>query len=169
MKNFKKFTLIFSTLTLFIISIVAFSQQKTTTTPQTSQSLTTQKCLIGVIDIQKAIVNHPKAEESMEIFKKFREEMLKKFQEERQQYLDSKTKGIEMTPEKIEQILVDKYEGAIQEKDTELTNKLLEDVKKAIEKVAKKKGLAVVLDKQSVFYGGVDITDEVIEELKKNE
>jgi outer membrane protein len=163
MKNFKKLTLIFSTLILIILSIVAFSQQKTTTTPQTSQSLTTQKCLIGVIDIQKAIVNHPKAEESMEI--------LKNFQEERQQDLDSKTKNKELTAEEKEQInsLVSKYEKEIQDKDAELTNKLFESIKGAIEKVAKKKGLTVVLDKQSVFYGGVDITDEVIEELKKNE
>ena len=38
---------------------------------------------------------------------------------------------------------------------------VLKKIEAAIKKVADKKGLAVVVDKNTVVYGGVDITDEV--------
>lgn len=154
----KKHFLIFSISFLFLLTLLAFSQQKTSTLLPSSSS---QKCLIGIIDLQKAIINHPKAKESMET--------LKNFQEERQKDLDSKTKGKELTDEERKQIteLVSKYEEEIQELDRKLTEKLLEDVKTAAEKVAKKKGLIIVIEKEAVFYGGVDITEEVIQEMQK--
>jgi outer membrane protein len=117
--------------------------------------------LIGTVDIQEAILKHPKAEESLNT--------LREFQAERQKDLDAKTKGKELTDEEKKQIseLISKYEEEIENKDKELTAKLFEEIKLAIEKVAKRRGLILVVEKQSVFYGGIDITEEVIAELNK--
>jgi outer membrane protein len=38
---------------------------------------------------------------------------------------------------------------------------VIKNIEAAIKKVADKKGLSVVVDKNTVIYGGTDITDEV--------
>ena len=59
----------------------------------------------------------------------------------------------------------DRYYKQLQErlgnKEKELMDPLMKDIETAIKKVADKKGLTVVVDKNAVIYGGVDITDEV--------
>ncbi len=44
---------------------------------------------------------------------------------------------------------------------------LFKDIDLAIRTVAKAKSITVVLDKGQVFFGGTDITEDVIQELKK--
>lgn len=44
---------------------------------------------------------------------------------------------------------------------------LFKDIDLAIRSVAKAKGLTLVINKAHVFVGGVDITEDVIQELKK--
>ncbi|MCD8391759.1 MAG: OmpH family outer membrane protein, partial [Cloacibacillus porcorum] len=48
-----------------------------------------------------------------------------------------------------------------------LMEPLFKDINLAIRTVANQKKLTVVVDKEAVFYGGIDITDAVIAELKK--
>ena len=49
----------------------------------------------------------------------------------------------------------------------QLTTKLQGNIVKAVEKVAQKVGIDVVLDKQVIIIGGMDISDMVIKELNK--
>ena len=44
---------------------------------------------------------------------------------------------------------------------------LFKDIDLAIRSIAKAKNLTIVLDKAQVFMGGLDITEDVIQELKK--
>jgi len=44
---------------------------------------------------------------------------------------------------------------------------LFKDIDLAIRTVAKAKGVTIVLDKTQVFFGGADITEDVIQEVKK--
>lgn len=53
------------------------------------------------------------------------------------------------------------------EKMGSLLNLLGEKVEKIIEKIAKAKKLDAIFEKKVCFYGGIDITDEIIEELNK--
>ncbi|MBQ3727281.1 MAG: OmpH family outer membrane protein, partial [Selenomonadaceae bacterium] len=53
------------------------------------------------------------------------------------------------------------------QKQQELLDPIRNAVDAAIKKVADKKGLAVVIDKMAVIYGGQDITADVITELGK--
>lgn len=51
-------------------------------------------------------------------------------------------------------------------KEKELMDPVLQKIEAAIKKIADKKGLSVVVDKNAVIYGGVDITDEVSKALQ---
>lgn len=59
------------------------------------------------------------------------------------------------------------YKQQVEKRKNELSDKITEDLKSAIEAVAKEKGLATVVDKIAVLYGGVDITNEVISRLNQ--
>ncbi len=63
-----------------------------------------------------------------------------------------------------------KYYTQIQErlanKQKELMDPVLKSIEASIKKVADKKGLSVVVDKNTVVYGGVDITDEVAKSMQ---
>ncbi|MCS7173704.1 MAG: OmpH family outer membrane protein [Armatimonadetes bacterium] len=51
-------------------------------------------------------------------------------------------------------------------KQAELLASLDRDIRTAVEKVARASGVSVVLSKTVVLYGGTDLTDAVIKELK---
>ena len=54
----------------------------------------------------------------------------------------------------------------LQNKQKELMDPVMKKIEAAIKKVADKKGLAVVVEKSTVVYGGKDITDEVAKSLQ---
>lgn len=124
-------------------------------------AVTSPQSTVGYIDLQKALTSHPQAKEAMEI--------LRKFKKEREEDIQTKIKGKELSSEERQKIttLAQKYEQEIADKDVELTTMLLKDIQKMAGKIAKSLNLTVVLDQQVVVYGGVDITDMVIEKLKK--
>ncbi len=64
----------------------------------------------------------------------------------------------------------ERYYKQLQERlanrEKELMEPVLRKIEAAIKKVADKKGLSVVVDQNTVVYGGADITDEVAKELQ---
>lgn len=52
-------------------------------------------------------------------------------------------------------------------KQKELMDPVLKSIEESIKKIADKKGLSVVVEKSTVVYGGVDITDEVAQAMQK--
>lgn len=52
-------------------------------------------------------------------------------------------------------------------KQKELMDPVLKSIEESIRKIADKKGLSVVVEKSTVVYGGVDITDEVAQAMQK--
>lgn len=59
----------------------------------------------------------------------------------------------------------DQSEQQFEAKKEELSGQIRDDIIKAIEDVAKSKGMALVVDKMAVLYGGDDITEAVLEKL----
>lgn len=51
--------------------------------------------------------------------------------------------------------------------NAQLTGKLQQEILQSVQKVAKKVGIDMVLDKQVVITGGMDLTDMVLTELNK--
>jgi outer membrane protein len=55
----------------------------------------------------------------------------------------------------------------IAEEEQKLMQPLFKDIDLAVRTVATAKQVTVVVDKTALFYGGVDITDDVVQELKR--
>lgn len=61
--------------------------------------------------------------------------------------------------------LSSEYQGKLQDKMMEIQKKVQSEVSDASKAVADAKGLSIVMDKRTVLYGGVDITDQVQRKL----
>ena len=61
--------------------------------------------------------------------------------------------------------LADDYNQQVDKRKSDLSDKITADIKAAIAKVAQQKGMATVVDKIAVLYGGVDITEDVVKVL----
>lgn len=112
---------------------------------------------IGIIDPQQVLLNHPKFQDTQ-----------KRIQQVIQSKQNEAKMAIEATSDKDEQAKI--YRTKRQEAATEeqrLMQPLFKEIDLAIRTVAKAKGLTIVLDKTQVFFGGIDITNDVIQELKK--
>ncbi|TMI83821.1 MAG: OmpH family outer membrane protein [Bacillati bacterium ANGP1] len=113
-----------------------------------------QSFTIGYVDMAKAVEGHPK--------KASAEAALKDYAQA--QIADAQQRMKTMTPEqqaetrsKVNQDLVKKRQ--------ELLGPLEKDIRAAIEKVARSQGIAIVLSRDVVLYGGVDLTDQVIKAI----
>jgi outer membrane protein len=79
---------------------------------------------------------------------------------------DFKTKSANMTDSEKKQF-AQQLDQRLRAKDAELMEPVIKEIKAAIEKVADKKGLEIVVENNYVITGGVDITAEVGKELAK--
>lgn len=84
--------------------------------------------------------------------------------------IDSAQKDFDEKSESMNDSEKQRYYVQLQErianKEKELMEPVLKKVEEQIKKVADKKGLSVVVDKSTVIFGGVDITDEVAKSLQ---
>lgn len=110
---------------------------------------------IGVVNYQMLVVQSPDLQTVRETMQKEVETAQKDFREKTQSMNDSEKQ---------------RYYTQIQErlanKEKELMDPVLKKVEETIKKVADKKGLSIVVDKSTVVFGGVDITDEVAKALQ---
>ena len=110
---------------------------------------------VGVVNWQSLVVQHPdmvalKASMDTEVTaakKEFEEKAKELNQEEQQRYYMQ-------------------LQERLANKERELMVPLMDKINATIKKIATTKGLSVVVDKQSVIYGGTDITEDVIKAYK---
>lgn len=123
---------------------------------------------LGYVDVQKVFTNYKEAKKMQEDFAaretKFKEKVTKKQQE--LEAVKDNAKKLKELKAKIQ----DELEGE-QEQLIELNQKLTQDLKdkiiEAVKKVSREYALDYVVDRQVILYGGVDISDWVIESLNK--
>lgn len=145
-----------------------------------------EESFIGVIDWRGAIFSTKEAKkENNKIQKEFKKDTQKlKSLESR---ISSNRKKLEksnelLNDEQKEKLLVDlqndvleyqtlrqEVEQKIQKKEQDFVEKYTKSMKKIVERIAKEKGLHVILPVDAVIYGRltIDITDEVVKELNK--
>ncbi len=112
---------------------------------------------IGVADMQKVLANHPRYEQvskRIEAVYRAKEQELKTALEK----VTDKQKGSDTIEAK-------RREAA--EEAMKLQEPIYKEMRAAVRTVAKNKGLTVILDSAAVHFGGVDITQDIIAELKK--
>lgn len=113
---------------------------------------------IGVINPQAILANHPKFRDvQMQIQKAVEQK-----QNEAKIAIDAESDN----NKKAEIFQTKREEAAMEEK--RLMDPLFKEIDLAIRTVAKAKKIEIVLDNTGVFYGGIDITNDVIQHLEKN-
>ena len=113
--------------------------------------------VMGCVDPQKVMFQHPKFEQ----IQKQISDVTNKKQAEAKTAIDKETDD-----KKKAKIFQDKRTEAANE-ERKLMEPLFKDINLAIRTVANAKKITVVVDKGAVFFGGTDITADVITELKK--
>ena len=111
---------------------------------------------IGYIDTNKALSSHPDMAGV--------ETTMKAEVESAQKQLE--TEGAKLSDQEKQRFYA-QLQQRLQQKEAELINAVAVKIEASVEKVAKAKGLAIVVQRNNVIYGGVDITDDVIKDFGK--
>ena len=113
--------------------------------------------VMGCVSPQKVMFQHPKFEQTQKQIKT----VMEKKQNEAKAAIDKEKDN----NKKAQIFQAKRQEAAVEEK--KLMDPLFKDIDMAIRSVCKAKAVTVVVDKNAVFFGGLDITDDVVQELKK--
>jgi outer membrane protein len=113
-----------------------------------------QSMTIGYVDMPRALDAHPG--------KASAEAALRDYAQAQVAEAQQKMKSMSATQKQDLQRQVDQD---IFKKRAELLGGLDKDIRTAVEKVAKQQGVSVVLSRDVVLYGGVDLTDQVIKSI----
>ena len=71
------------------------------------------------------------------------------------------------TDDKKKATIVQNLQLDMRQEESKLMTPILKEVNDTIAKVAKSKGVTIVLNKGLVYYGGIDITNDVVTALKR--
>lgn len=110
---------------------------------------------IGVVNYQMLVAQSPDLQNVRNAMKSEIDSAQKDFDEKSKSMNDSEKQRYYV-----------QLQERIANKEKELMEPVLKKVEEQIKKVADKKGLSVVVDKSTVIFGGVDITEEVAKSLQ---
>ncbi|MBX2859592.1 MAG: OmpH family outer membrane protein [Vampirovibrio sp.] len=127
---------------------------------------------VGYVDIQKVLTNYDRAQ-SLAADVKVKEAELRKMQADFVKQLEQNRKAQSKNPvgnSSLEKELNDKWTAKVNEFQSWANNKQKEldkSIEVSIQDVARLKGVDVVLSRQTVLLGGIDITTEVLNKLNQ--
>jgi outer membrane protein len=117
--------------------------------PVLGQSLT-----IGYVDMARAVEAHPRKASAEGALKDYAQTQIG----------DAQQRMKTMTPAQREEVQR-QVNQMLLKKRQELIGGLEKDIRAAIEKIAKDQGISIVLNREAVLYGGVDLTDQVVKAI----
>lgn len=126
---------------------------------------------IGFIDVQKVFREYEATEKAQEELAKEEESFKKEFEESQKKLEKAEKEGksvedLEKMRKELEDKLAPKRESLLR-LNQQLSGKLQLEILDAVKNVSKKVGIDIVLDKQVVIAGGMDLTEMVVNELNK--
>ncbi|MFA5113273.1 MAG: OmpH family outer membrane protein [Candidatus Margulisiibacteriota bacterium] len=126
---------------------------------------------IGFIDVQKVFKEYKETSKAQSELGKQEESFKKEFEDSQKKLEKAEKDGkkpeeLEKMKKELETSLAPKRETLLR-LNAQLTGKLQQEILQAVQKVGKKVGIEMVLDKQVVITGGMDLTEMVITELNK--
>ncbi|MDR3281178.1 MAG: OmpH family outer membrane protein [Synergistaceae bacterium] len=136
----------------FLVAVVVFAGIMACTAASAAEE---EK--VGGIDPQKVLFQHPKYEQILKQIKNIADQK----QNEAKIAIDKESDN----NKKAE--IFQNMRRVIAEEEQKLMQPLFKEIDLAVRAVATAKKITVVVDKTALFYGGVDITDDVVQELKK--
>jgi len=111
---------------------------------------------IGVVNMRLLVTQSPDYAKGGEEMKKLEAEVRKDFEE--------KTKT--MTSDNEKKLYMQQCQDRMAAKEKEIMEGIMTKIEAQIKKIADKKGLKVVVEKSTVVFGGLDITDEVAKSMQ---
>jgi outer membrane protein len=117
--------------------------------PALGQSLT-----IGYVDMARAVEAHPRKTSAEGALKDYAQTQIG----------DAQQRMKAMTPAQREEVQRQVNQQLLKKRQ-ELIGGLEKDIRAAIEKIAKDQGISIVLNREAVLYGGVDLTDQVVKAI----
>jgi outer membrane protein len=126
---------------------------------------------IGVIDVQKVFRGYSETAKAQADLAKEEEGFKKDFEDSQKKLAEAEKNGtkkedLEKMKKEMEEKLAPKRESLLKLNE-QLTTSLQAKILEAVKKVSKKVGIDIVLDKQVVITGGMDLTDMVTTQLNK--
>lgn len=125
---------------------------------------------VAIVDTKLILKKYSKAQKVLADIAKAEEKLRKKLHAKRQQLQEAR--AAKKTETEI-QLLTQQIKNELEpeatklEKDSAAKSKAIEDeVKASIEKIKRKNKYMIVMIKDAVLFGGVDITDEVLKSLE---
>ena len=126
---------------------------------------------VGFIDVQKVFKEFKETAKAQEQVSKQEEDFKKEFDDSQKKLSEAEKKSmkkdeLDKLRKELEDKLMPKRQNLI-ELNEKLTAKLQADILSATKDVAKKVGIDIILDKQVVITGGLDLTEMVINKLNE--
>jgi len=126
---------------------------------------------IGYIDVQKVFKEYKATEKAQEELAKQEKDFKAEFEKSQEELAKAEKDGkseeeLNKMKTELEKKLMPKRDSLLKLNE-QLTAKLQLEILDAVKKVAKKVGIDLVVDKQVVITGGMDLTEMVINELNK--
>lgn len=146
----KKIARVVLTAILFLMatSVIAVSPGKAYAAPGSAA--------VGVVDFTLLINQHPDVQKVNETIKGETEAAKKEYADKSAGLSDADKQNLNI------QLM-----QRLEQKGQELVKGIADKVSTAVKEVAEAKGLAIVVQKGTVVYGGLDITDEVLKKIGK--
>ncbi len=113
---------------------------------------------IAYVDLQNLFNEHPDKAEA--------EKQLNEIARSMQSELEEKAQDL---PEEEQKELLDQYQNELSNQEQELIKNILDKIDQAVDSVAAKKEVKIVVDRKNVVYGGYNMTQDVIDYIKNNE
>lgn len=110
---------------------------------------------IGVVGVNKVMTDSPKVQQFEEQFRTDAKTKMDQLEQEK----------ANLSPEELQKRSMEISEE-VEKTKRDLSSQLNESMDKALEEIAKEKKLSVVLYKNGVAQGGIDITDDVIKKMQ---
>lgn len=102
--------------------------------------------------------------DQLDQFKKAQDDF-NKFAADQRKAAQDKLKGAKTDADRTK--IYQDYQKSIDDKRDQVVKPLVDQTRAAIESVAKKKGLVLVIDRGNLIFGGTDVTSDVVAILKK--
>lgn len=112
---------------------------------------------IGFIDTQAVLFAHPKYEQSQKHLDEFADKKYKEVMAAAEKETDQ--------AKKREMIETARRESG--EEEVRTMNPIQDQINAVIDKVAKSRGVTVVVSKTLIFFGGEDLTEEVVKQVRQ--
>ena len=149
----KKLAIVLAVLAVFTFSIVA------------------NAATIGYIEVRKVFTEYKETKKAQDELDKKQKDFKKKLEDKQEEIdkakKDGKTEADIKDMMKTMEKELDPDKEELMKLNEDMTKKLQADIVKAVDGVSKELGIDVVLDKQVIITGGVDITDMVLAKLNK--